>query len=273
LDICEGNDWNLNGSCDEPLVLTGIDIDGDGLDNLFDSLNSVTNVKGTSYLMGNGGSIAGDATPGTKATVQKQTMGQIDRDWRYVGVVLPVNIVSFTATAQIKAVTLNWSVITQTAIEKFEIERSLGNSTYVIAGTITEAVAINELQSFSFIDNSASVDNEVLYYRLKITGKNGAVKYSNVLVLRNNASKNAVTIMPNPVNDYVTIRFTADKESEVTIRLVSVNGKTVLIQNRHAAKGSNTIMLNNLSAYGAGMYSMQIAINGEIITQRLMISK
>ncbi|MBK8609790.1 MAG: hypothetical protein IPL84_07535 [Chitinophagaceae bacterium] len=56
IDRVEGNDFNLNGIPDDNVTLTGLDSDGDGLDDRFDSLNSVTNIKGTSYLMGNGGS-------------------------------------------------------------------------------------------------------------------------------------------------------------------------------------------------------------------------
>ena len=35
-------------------------------------LNSVTNIKGTSYRMGNGGTFTGDAAPGSRTTVQKK---------------------------------------------------------------------------------------------------------------------------------------------------------------------------------------------------------
>ena len=77
-DIIEGNDFNLNGIADDLITLTGLDTDGDGLDNRFDSLNSVTNIKGTSYRLGNGGILTGDATPGTRSPVQKKFLFQIE---------------------------------------------------------------------------------------------------------------------------------------------------------------------------------------------------
>src|SRR5205085_12226136 len=100
IDRIEGNDFNLDGIANDNVTLTGLDTDGDGLDNRFDSLNSTTNLKGTSYMMGNSGSLIGDPAPGTKATVQKKTPTQIDRDWRYVGVVLPVEFVKFSGNPQ-----------------------------------------------------------------------------------------------------------------------------------------------------------------------------
>lgn len=273
LDIVEGNDWNFNGWGDEIVTLTGLDTDGDGLDNRFDSLNSVTNIKGTSYNMGNGGSTAGDATPGTRATVQKRTVGQPDRDWRYVGVILPVEILSFAANNQITAVTLKWEVITQVPVAYFEILRSTDNIHFETAGIVNDEVMINQPQEFVFTDNSNAVNNDLMYYRLKVIGKNGGTKYSNTLVLRKTALQSPVTIMPNPAQDYVTIRFYAAKESPVIIRLINETGKTVLVQNSTAAKGMNTVMVNNLAVYSRGFYAIQVLLNNDSISQRIILSR
>ena len=86
-DIVEGNDFNLNGIPDDNVTLTGLDTDGDGLDNRFDSLTSVLNIKGTSYRMGNLGSFTGDAAPGSRTTVQRTMISQTDRDWRFTSFV------------------------------------------------------------------------------------------------------------------------------------------------------------------------------------------
>ena len=37
--------------------------------------------------------------------------------------------------------------------------------------------------------------------------------------------------MPNPAKDYVTMQFFVEKETKVTVSLVSEIGKTVLVQN------------------------------------------
>ncbi len=271
-DLCEGNDWNLNGMCDEILVLTNIDTDGDGLDNLFDSLNSVTNLKGTSYMMGNGGSLIGDAAPGTRATVQKKTVAQGDRDWRWTATVLPVQFLSFTGVMQNTIVDLNWSIITSKAIDRFEIERSTDNASFSKVGTVTDAVQLNIQQGFGFADDISGINSDIFYYRLKAIGKSGEFKYSNILVVRRSQVKTPVSIMPNPANDYVTVRFYVEKEQEVTIRLVDNVGKTVLQQKQKAAKGSNAVQLTNLAKYSTGLYSVQVLVNGELVTQKLLVS-
>ncbi|GAB2828723.1 T9SS type A sorting domain-containing protein [Ferruginibacter profundus] len=272
-DIAEGNDFNLNGKADDLVTLTGLDTDGDGLDNRFDSLNSVTNLKGTSYMMGNSGSLVGDPAPGSRTTVQKKTPGQIDRDWRFVGSVLPVQFLGFTGSTLNTQVLLSWTILTTKEVDHFEIERSLDNTAYIKVGTVSDAVKLNEPQSFGSTDDIAGINSDIIYYRLKVVGKAGEIKYSNVLVVRKSLVKTPVAIMPNPANDYVSVKFFAEKESEVTIRLVDNLGKTVLIQKQRAGKGNNVLQLNNLAKYSAGVYTLQVFVNNEMVTHKLILER
>ncbi len=272
-DIVEGNDFNLNGISDDNVTLTGLDTDGDGLDNRFDSLNLVTNIKGTSYNMGNGGSNLGDASPGARCPVQKKTPLQADRDWRYVGIVLPVQFLSFHGNALGNNVLLNWSIITTKEIDRFEIERSTDNNLFIKTGTIRDKVLLNQSQNFSFNDDINAISSNIIYYRLKVIGKTGEIKYSNVLVIRRIQTKTAVTVMPNPTSNYVTVRFFAEKESTITLKLIDNLGKTILVQEQKVLKGNNSSQINGLGKYSNGVYTLQIVINDEIVTQKIIISK
>jgi hypothetical protein len=273
LDIIEGNDFNLNGYADDLVTLTGLDTDGDGLDNRFDSLNSVTNLKGTSYNMGSGGSTSGDAAPGSRCTVQKKTPAQIDRDWRFIGTVLPVQFLNFSGFVQNRQVPLQWTIITTKEIDHFEIERSTDNTNYTNAGIINPAVKLNEQQSFVFTDDITGLNTDIIYYRLKVIGKAGEIKYSNILVIRMKQTvATTVTVVPNPATDYIAIKFVAEKASEVTIKLIDNSGKTVLLQKQKVSKGSNVIGMHNLGRYSAGLYTIQVFVNNEIATQKIIIN-
>ena len=272
-DIVEGNDFNLNGIADDNVTLTGIDTDGDGLDNRFDSLNSVTNVKGTSYLMGNGGSLAGDPTPGSRCTVQSLTLAQPNRDWRYVGIVLPVQFLQLGGTLNADLVKLNWTVMVTKEVDHFEVERSTDNSNYLKAGSVMQQVKPGQEQKFEFMDGISGVNTEIIYYRIKVIGKAGEIQYSNIIVIRRQQSKTRLSIMPNPAQDHVSMIFFSEKETEVTMRLVDNLGKLVLIQNHNVVKGNNTLHLHGLNKYANGVYSLQLFVNGEVVTQKLVLAK
>ncbi len=272
-DIVEGNDFNLNGLPDDNVTLTGIDTDGDGLDNRFDSLNSVTNIKGTSYLMGNGGTFTGDASPGSKTTVQRTNIPQPDRDWRFVGFVLPVQFLQLTGVLQSGNVSLNWAVIASQEVDHFEVERSSDNSNFIKAGTVSQQVNLYVKQQFTFVDNIDNIHTDIIFYRVKVIGKTGEIQYSNILVMHRQQARTRLNIMPNPANDNVSIVFFAEKESDITIRLIDDLGKTVMLQNKKVSKGNNTIQLIGLSQYNNAVYSLQLFVNDEIITQKLVLAK
>jgi len=271
LDIVEGNDFNLNGIADDNVTPTGLDTDFDGLDNRFDSLTSTTNIKGTSYRMGTSGSFTGDAAPGGRSPVQRTLAMQPDRDWRYVGYVLPVQLIEFSGASQISNVVLNWSIITPLNIDRFEIERSTDNMMYEKVGSVAGNVSLNELHKFTANDNISNIKTSVIYYRLKIIATNGQVKFSNVLLIRKNINKTEVTVQPNPASNSTSIHFYADKESEVTIRLIDAVGKTVIYKKQKVTKGNNVLQLNELSQLNNAVYSVQIVINDEIVTKKLIV--
>ena len=271
-DIIEGNDFNLNGLMDDIVTLTGLDTDGDGLDNRFDSLNSVINLKGTSFNMGTGGTTSplGDPAPGARCPVQKRVVAQLDRDWRYVSVVLPVQFIKFTGAAQNNLVPLSWTIIALNDVDHFEIERSIDNITYLRVGIVNDAVKLNQQQSFGLTDDISAISNDIIYYRLKVIGKAGEIKYSSVLIVRRTSSKTPVTIMPNPANGYVTVSISVDKNIQATIILIDKVGRKVLSQNENLTKGFNTINLK-LDKFSEGVYAIIIETPAERIVKQLMI--
>ncbi len=268
-DIVEGNDFNLNKMPDDNVTLTLADTDGDGLDNRFDSSNA--SIKGTSYNMGAGGTTSGDATPGSRSPVQKSYAIQTDRDWRYVGYVLPVQFLNFSGMLRDNTAPLNWSIITTDAVDHFEIERSTDNTTYTKVGTNSDPVPLNTAQQFAYTDQLNGVNAEIIYYRLKVIGRNGAVKYSNVLVLRRGRTNATVAIMPNPANDHVIVRVYAEKDAAMELRLIDNIGRVVLRQRQQVLRGTNTIQLNGIDKFSAGFYSLQLVNNDELITEKLII--
>jgi hypothetical protein len=45
----------------------------------------------------------------------------------------------------------------------------------------------------------------------------------------------------------------------------------MLLKTVHAISGTNTIHLSEIKNYGAGVYSLQVFVNEEISTEKLMI--
>lgn len=224
-------------------------------------------------MMGDGGSFTGDPTPGSRTTVQTTYIIQTDRDWRYVGYVLPVQFLQLSGVLQANHVLLNWAVIASKAVDHFEVERSTDNITFLKTGTVSQPVQLNEQQNFIFTDDVTNINKDIIYYRIKVIGKAGEIQYSNMLVIHKQQSKTGLHIMPNPATDYVSMIFFAEKESEVTIRLFDNSGKTALLKKQKVVKGNNTVQLTGLNRYSNGVYTLQVFVNDEAVTQKLVLQK
>ncbi|MGB5008104.1 MAG: T9SS type A sorting domain-containing protein [Ferruginibacter sp.] len=270
-DIFEGNDFNLNGSPDDDVTLTGLDNDGDGLDNKFDSLNSVLNIKGTSYLLGDGGSFTGDAVPGSRTTVQQTQFFQTDRDWRFVGFVLPVQFLNFTGVPHNKTIQLNWTIIAGKEVDRFEIERSTDNSNYTNVVTVTEPVLLHVQQSYVASDDVSGVNSNVFYYRLKVIGRNGEIKYSNIVVVHMSRQNPGISITPNPGGNVVSVQFFTEKDAEVSISLFDNTGKNMLNRKQPVTGGNNTIQLRELNKFSNGIYILKVMINADTFIKKLVL--
>ena len=213
-DITEGNDFNLNGTADDLVTLTGLDTDGDGLDNRFDSLTSITNIKGTSYRMGTNGIIFGDPAPGARCPVYKKLVTQTDRDWRFFDVctIASTNYAITPQTGSINWNALAWSLgHVPTCCESAHI-------TYTGTNAGVDAVTVNItndicIRNLTLVNAASSATNKIFRtivapgYNMVMNGNvrmfaNGALTTDSCIFITNGAG--TITVNGNTVIGYPT---------------------------------------------------------------------
>ncbi len=272
-DIIEGNDFNRNGSgADDNTTLTLLDTDGDGLDNRFDSLNSVTNVRGTSYNMGNGGSTSGDATPGTRSPVQMRVAGQTDRDWRFVGIVLTFKLVRFTGLLSNDITTIKFDLITSALINRVEVERSINQVEYETV-SVTDDVAVNEEKSFVIKDNISQLPAGRVFYRLKVIAEDGQWLHSKVIVVNKLDENHISKAYPNPASDKLTLQLYSARAEVATISIINNQGQVVLTSHANLVKGDNMLTIYELDKLSQGTYNLKIIRPGLKENFQLMLRR
>ncbi len=220
---------------------------------------------GFEYVKGNGGSETADREYATEfgclAYPQQST--------------LPVKLLSFTGSYRNQATTLNWETENEMSFDHFEIERSATGSDFTAIGTKNAAGNNASRQSYQYLDNLASVNGNVFYYRLKIVDLDRQFKYSNVIMIRKESKTiNGVALNPNPVvNGMATVRFTASGTNEVSLRVVDMNGKVMTRQQNIVYAGNNSISINNLERLQPGVYLLQLANGEELTTIKFNIAR
>ena len=269
-DLIEGNDYNLNAIPDDVVTLTGVDTDGDGLDNRFDANNSST--EGTSQYMGNAGSFTGDGTPGSNTMVQRSFASATDRDWRYTLYVLDVDFISFTGGRYGEINKLKWVVTCDKVIDRFEIERSVDGVFFAKTGVQKGIGAKCTATPFTYSDNIITAISNKLYYRIKIVTVDGSTSYSNAIAVKLNQIA-SVIVSPNPATTYINISMVAAEDVLSEIKLIDPLGRVIRTQQQRISKGYNSFVISNLDGLGRGVYNVQIKMDNEVINEKIVIQK
>jgi hypothetical protein len=113
------------------------------------------------------------------------------------------------------------------------------------------------------IDNAGSVDITTAVANGYETGLNAGI--AQVL-----ESSRPVALAPNPANGTSAILMNLTTESEVHIELTDLNGKLITSGEYTNLSGAQSIAIN-LNGLSAGMYAVNILINGTLYTEKLIV--
>jgi len=167
---------------------------------------------------------------------------------------VPVELTSFTATANDDDVVLNWSTATELNNFGFEIQRSIAGNEFVTVGFVNGHGTTTEAKDYKFVDANLTAGN--YSYRLKQVDFNGTFSYSdevNVDVtgpVQFELSQN----YPNPFNPGTTIKFSIPQSSNVSLKIFNTLGQEVsTLINQNMESGVHTINFD-ASQLNSGIY-------------------
>ena len=172
---------------------------------------------------------------------------------------LPVELISFTAEGlENKTAKLIWSTASEFNNDYFEIERTGTDNNWTTIGKVKGNGNSFSLINYSFIDEKP--ENGTNYYRLKQTDFDGTFKYSSVVavsfsITSNSADKNDITIYPNPTNDVVWVKSSANisQQEQKQIDVFDTQG-----QQLYSTPQKENIQQIDLKYYENGMYYIKI---------------
>jgi len=193
------------------------------------------------------------------------TIGAYEYDATLDDVGLPVTINSFTAVLNNGKTQLNWNINTENNVNRYEVERSVNGTDFVIIAT----VLANGSSNYIAVDASPSIG--VNYYRLKGIDNDGTISSFNELrtvKVTSLAAKEAV-IYPNPlVGNNINVNLSGYTLGIYQYKLVDVYGKVAQQGSFNSTLGSNVITIN--STLSKGVYVLQMVNGAEVIQSKLI---
>jgi len=190
-------------------------------------------------------------------------------------VVIPVEMLTFSATLQKGVVHLAWTTATETGNYGFEVQRNIDGAWNTLGfvegrGTTTNA------HSYQFTDKLQDVQLETtqLRYRLKQIDLDGQYEYSPEVEVRLDGTlpQFALGSFPAPCNDQMTVRLTVAETEATSIRLHDIAGHVVMIiaQDAVLAAGSHSMMVRTAEV-PSGPYLLVVESREDRRTEKIVI--
>jgi hypothetical protein len=90
----------------------------------------------------------------------------------------------------------------------------------------------------------------------------------------NTNNTSGLSCNPNPANGFSHISFNLNKSTDVSLKLIDLNGKVVenIINNQNKKEGEYNVLIN-MAKYAAGVYYLSLTTDKERLTEKIVIIK
>lgn len=169
-------------------------------------------------------------------------------------VALTLHVINISANRQNKAVLIKWQVTNNTDSKEFEVQRSVDGAHFIPVSTVT---AIAGKENYEVVDNDATAQQPILYYRIIEKDRMGRIFYSAVVSIKDAYKKDWV-IYPNPVTDKLVINGSTDSSQTIQLTICTSDGKPIITKKWTQAAGSFSTTVS-VNALPKGTYWLQLS--------------
>lgn len=176
---------------------------------------------------------------------------------------LPVELISFEATAGDYSIFLTWSTASEKNNAGFNLQRSIDGYNFENIAWIDGNGTTNSPNNYSFEDKNVK-PGVMYYYQLKQVDYNGEFEYSPIRNAKI-SSRNQVTIsaIPNPYHGNTKITYSLPEDGTVVILITDVTGRIIKnIDLGYQSGGDYRIPFSAVAeGYAAGLYNVTLYFN------------
>ena len=194
--------------------------------------------------------------------------------WEYdPAYVVPVELTSFTATANGKEVTLSWSTATELNNQGFEVQRKFGSNNFVTVGSVRGNGTTTSQNQYTFVDEL--IDGGKYYYRLKQIDYGGICEYSDEIEvdIRVLDKFTLEQNYPNPFNPTTTIGYVLQEKNNAKLTLLNALGEEIAVLVNEAQTPGEYEVIFDASTLTSGVYFYRVKVGNFSDTKKLLLMK
>jgi hypothetical protein len=197
---------------------------------------------------------------------------------------LPVQLTSFTATANRLDAVLRWSTATETYNYGFEVERkSLGRSevgsqksdVWAKVGFVPGAGTSASPREYSYRD--ATLEPGRYAYRIKQIDLDGTFSYASSAEVEVGVAPKALALesnYPNPFNPSTTIEFTIPEKGHASLKVFNMLGQEVAVLFDGEAEAGRIYQQSfDASSLPSGIYFSKLSHGQSQLVRRMVLAK
>jgi Secretion system C-terminal sorting domain len=200
--------------------------------------------------------------------------GEQDVYYSYITDIVPVELLSFSASVVADVVTLSWSTATELNNRGFEIEKSSDKTIWRTIGFKEGKGTTSEPQHYSYSDLLLEKSPSKLYYRLKQLDFNGSFEYSSIVEVEIAPSEFSLAQnYPNPFNPSTTIGYGIKEKGEVMLAILNAIGEEIaVLVSEEKEAGYHTVEFN-AAKLPSGVYFYQLKAGNFFDTKKMILLK
>lgn len=184
-------------------------------------------------------------------------------------VVLPIELLSFTAICNGKSANLAWTTATEKNNDFFVLERSTDAVNFKEIARI--AGAGNSIEPINYVYTDYGVRNGDNYYRLVQVDYDGTSTVSEIIVANCLGSDGEPDVLafPNPFDDNLTLHFENFGNIQATVEVYDMLGRMVQTQKVNCSQNDYEVVLR-LAGLSDGTYNVRISTADFVLNRKVV---
>jgi hypothetical protein len=194
-------------------------------------------------------------------------------NWKTITSTIPVELISFSATADKNQVKIVWRTASELNNHIFEIQRSRKDDEFYTIGFIEGHGTTTEINDYNYVDKN--VERGKYYYRLNQIDFNGVSELSEEIevdvlgIMKFDVFQN----FPNPFNPSTIIKYQIPSKINVTLKIYDVLGNEIAtLVNEEKQPGTYEVKFDG-TGFPSGIYLYKLIAGNYIETKKMVLVK
>ncbi len=195
--------------------------------------------------------------------------------FNYSPSLLPVTMAAFRAKVNVNdQVDLEWMTMSEVNNDYFTIERSADGWRWDEVARVEGAGTTTTATKYGHTDEQPLPG--ISWYRLRQTDYNGRSEVfsrAQVNLPLRNVRAGSLKAFPNPFDKSLTAQFTADQNEEVSLQLLTLEGKKIYDERIVTGEGVNSISLSLPANINPGIYMLHVTNESSMVASAKVLKR